>query len=105
VLDRRHEVGRGRVDHQDAALGGRSHIHVVDTDTGAADDLESLSRRQQRSVDRGHTAHDQGVEVGNELGQPGALLLGEQVDLGTRLLEDLEPGRMQRISDQDSIHD
>ena len=43
VLGGRHQVGRGRVDHQDAELGGGGHVHVVDADAGAPHHLELLA--------------------------------------------------------------
>jgi hypothetical protein len=49
-LGRRDRVARGRVHHDDAALGGGLDIDVVHADAGPADDLEQAGRRQRTAA-------------------------------------------------------
>ena len=69
VLGRRDDVRLRRVRDDDALLGGRRHVDVVDADPGAADHLQAL-----RALDhvgrqlRGRADHDR-VVVGDRAGQ------------------------------------
>src|SRR5699024_2249423 len=70
------DVGGGGVDHQDPGLGGRVHVHVVQTDTRAGDHLEFGCRGHCLGVDPGRAAYDQRIDVvqGREqLGPVGAV--------------------------------
>ena len=104
VLGGRHQVGRGRVDDQDAELGRGGHVDVVDADAGAPHHLELLAGAEQLGGGLGGAAHDQGVEVGEDLGQARALLRRELIDLRPGLLEQLEAGGVEGVRDQDSGH-
>ena len=101
MLGGRHQVGRGRVDHQDAELGRGGHVHVVDADAGAPHHLELLAGAEQLGGGLGGAAHHQGVEVGEDLGQARALLGRELMDLHPGLLEESEAGGIEGVGDQD----
>ena len=50
LLRHREDVGGGRVDHHDPALGGRGHVHVVEPDTGPAHDLRDVPAARTSAV-------------------------------------------------------
>jgi hypothetical protein len=106
VLRGRRQVGRGRVDHQDAQLGRGGHVHVVHPDAGAAHDFQALAGAQDVGSHLGGAAHDQGIEVRQDLGQALALLLRELVDVGAGLLQELQSRGIELIGDEDAVaHD
>ena len=73
VLGGGDDVRLRRVHDQDAALGGRRHVDVVQPDAGAGDDLQVRGRRQRLGVDlRGGADHD-GGRVGERRQQGGAV--------------------------------
>ena len=61
LLGSRHDVGRGRVAHDNARLGRRLDVDVVDGHARAADDLEVARRLDDVPVDLGGRAHDQRI--------------------------------------------
>ena len=70
-------VPGGRVDDDDATVGGRLDIDVVDANAGAADDPQSVRRLDHAPGDLCRAAHEQGVVLrdgGDEivLGESGA---------------------------------
>ncbi len=104
VLGGREQVGRRRVDHQDAELGRRVDVDVVDADAGAADDPEPrMTGGEHVGSHLGAASHHQGVVAADDLRQAGALFARQLEDLVTRVAEHLEPGRFEGIGDQDLV--
>ena len=92
VLGGRQQIGGRRVDHQDAALGRRLDVDVVDADAGAADHPEPLARGEQIGGHLGAAAHHQGVVVADQLGQPVAFFARQLGDHVTGIAEHGEAG-------------
>ena len=61
VLGSAVDVRRRGVDHQDSGGGGSVDIDVVQTDTGARDDLQLRGGGNDLRVDRGRRAHQEGI--------------------------------------------
>ena len=94
------DVGGGGVDDQDAALGRGLDVDVVQSDTGAGDDLEPLGGGQRLRVDLGGRADQDGVGVGDrgeQLGAVGAVALAD-LEVGA---EGLDGRGAQLFGDQD----
>ncbi len=68
VLGGREQVRGRRVDDQDTQLGRSRDVDVVHADTGAAHDLQATTGAQERRIDLGTAAHDQGIELWQKLG-------------------------------------
>ena len=62
----RHDVGFRSVDCDDALLGAGSHVDVVDTVTGTADDLEVLGIGQKILIDLCYGTDDQRIVITDE---------------------------------------
>ena len=60
VLRDRLAIGFGRIHHRDAARGGRRHVHVVITDTVAADDPQPGGGGNHVGGEAGGPQHDHG---------------------------------------------
>ena len=75
LLGSRYDVGQRRIAYDDATLGGRLAVDVVDADAGAPDDLELLARLDDLARHRGGRTDDQGIVIGNHIEQ----LLGSSV--------------------------
>jgi hypothetical protein len=59
------DVGGRRVDDHHAGLGGGGYVHIVETDAGAGDDLESAGGGDGLRVDLGGGADEDRVHVGD----------------------------------------
>ena len=104
VLGSRDQVGRRCVDDQNPQLRSCLHIHIVDTNPGAADDSEPFPRPQHVRSDGCATANDQRIEIGQQLLQTWLVFGSQDMQVDASLPENLESGVMQRISDQNSVH-
>ena len=105
VLGGRQHVGGGGVDHQDAQLGGRLDVDVVDADAGAADHLEPAAGGEQLAGDLGRAAHHQGVEAGDQLGEPRPLRRRSALERSApEAAEDVQAGGVEGVGDQDAMH-
>ena len=106
--EREHEgdrmLGRGvdrrlrRVRHDDPASRGCLDVHVVDADSGAPDDSESCRALDERGVERRRRAHDDRVEVADDLREVRLAVLD---DLESTFQE-LEARGCDRLADEDS---
>ena len=72
-------IAAGCVHDDDAALGRRRQINIVDADAGAPYRLQLRRLRNQLSVGCNTAANDQGVGVTYRLKQGGSLQLGGSV--------------------------
>jgi len=70
---------------------------------GAAHDLEAVSALQHLARDPRSATHDDGVVVGDQLGQTRPVRVPKFIDLGA-LAKDFDAGRRQRIGDQNPLH-
>ncbi len=94
VLGGRVDVAEGSVDDNDALLAGVLDVDVVDADAGAGDDLQALAGVDQRRVDLGAAAGDDGVVAGDEFVQFGNRQAELDVDLDPRIFnQGLQPFR------------
>jgi hypothetical protein len=103
VLGGGDQIRRRRVDDEHAAVGGSGDVDVVHADAGAADDLEARAGLEQLRRDLGAAAHDEGVVLGQDLGEARSLLGGELVHLGAGLAERGETAGVEGIGDQDLV--
>ena len=67
------DVGGRRVDDHDATGGGGGDVDVVETDTGACDDLQLLAGVEDLGVDSRRGTHEDGVGVDDGLEQLGTV--------------------------------
>src|SRR5690606_14206721 len=95
-------VAERSVHHHDAGGGGGRDVDVVDADAGAADDLQVLGRGDDILVGLGGRADGQAVIFADDLQQ---LVLGQaglHVGVDAALLEDLDGGGGEFVSDEDA---
>ena len=69
VLGGRDHVGLRGVGHDDAPLGGRGHVDVVDPHAGAADRAQPSCAGDQIGVELGRRADQDAVELADPLGE------------------------------------
>ena len=106
--EREHErdrmLGRGvdrrlrGVRHDDPASRGCVDVDVVDADSGAADDPQSCRALDERGVERRRRAHDDRVEVADDLREVGLAVL-DDVESPS---QELEARVCDRLADEDS---
>ncbi|KAF4504818.1 hypothetical protein G6O67_008225 [Ophiocordyceps sinensis] len=78
VLGGAENVARGRVDDDDALVGGGGHVNVVDADAGTGDDLELPACLEHLGGDGGLGPHNEAMvarDYGLELGRRQARLV------------------------------
>ena len=101
VFGRGDRVLAGRVHHHDATLGGRGHVHVVNTRPGPSHDTQLGSLAHHLIGDTRIRAHHDPLDVGDRLqkivaGNPGAV-----VGLDPGPPQDVRAHRQDRVGDED----
>ena len=92
MFGRRIDVAERGIDHDDPFAAGRFHIDIVDADPGAGDYLEPGGMVQQRLIDLGAAAGNDGVVGSDRLMQLGNGQAELNVDFDTGIIEKgLEP--------------
>ena len=104
MLGRGDGVAVRRVHDDDAALGRRGHIDVVDADAGAADHLQIRCGGKDLGGHLCRGAHGEAVIVGDGRLEVGRLQAGADIDLNAALAEDRDRVGAQFIGDQDLRH-
>ena len=100
VLGGGHDVGRGRVAHDDAVLGGRFDVHVVHAHAGAPDDAQAIGGFDDLGRDLRGRAHDERIVAGNGLDQLLGRHLQLDVDLAPLVAEHCETRLGQPLGNQ-----
>src|SRR2546426_1108686 len=94
-------VAARRVHHDDAALGRRRGVHVVQAGPGPADDPQLAGRGDHVGRHLGRAADDQPLVVLDLAEQLLLRHLGLDIDGQTGLLENLDPLLGEHVGDQD----
>ena len=94
MLGRGDRIAEGRVHHDDALLGRRRNVDIVDADAGAADHLEILRRGDDLLGDLARRADGEAIILADDFEQLVLVLaqIGQVVDLDAIVLEDLDGG-------------
>ena len=93
-------IAVGRIHDNDAALGCRRDIDIVDPDAGAADDLEIVRRVEQLGGDLCRRAHREPLIARQAALQFGRAEPGRNIGLDAARGQDLNGARAQLIGDQ-----
>ena len=104
VLGRGDRVALGRIHHDHAPLGGGRHIHVVDTNAGAANDAQLGGGLDDVGGHLGAGADHQGVVLADDRLELCRRQAGAHIHLG-HLGEDVDPRLIDGIGNQNLCHD
>ena len=104
VLGGGDRVAVGRVHDDDAALGRRRHVDIVDADAGAPDDFQRVRGGEQLGRDLGRRAHRQPVITGDAAAQFGRIEPGRDIGFDAARPENFDRARAESVGDQHLRH-
>ncbi len=91
-------VATGSVHHQDAAVSGGVHVHIIDANSGAAYDAEAVGFVEEFGGDAGGAADDEAVSVGDFGGERSG---GGENNLPAGFAEELDAALADFVRDDD----